>query len=80
MAKQREKKKTQNEEMVTRDKNAFSGQTKGDRRILRLITDHFEANPWITTVEQASETRHSGGHLAIICPKATRNSNMFFPF
>ena len=48
MVKQRERqKKTQNEERVTRDKNAFSGQTKGDRRILRLIADHFEANLWI---------------------------------
>ena len=43
----RDKKMTQNEEMVTRDKNTFSGQTKGDRRILRLIADHFEANLWI---------------------------------
>ena len=48
-----------------KDKIAFSGQTKGVRRILRLISDHLVpawAEPlWSpshrTTLEQASETR-----------------------
>ena len=48
-----------------KDKIAFSGQTKGDRRILRLISDHL-VPAWVeplwspshrTTMEQASETR-----------------------
>ena len=74
-----------------KDKIAFSGQTKGVRRILRLISDHSGASLSGATVVTEppdhrgagfqDETRHRGGHLTItFCPKATRNSKHVFYF
>ena len=62
----------------------LSGQTKGNREIPGLQSDLLVPppvdHPW-TTVEQAYETRHRGGHLTITTVhKPLAIANMFFSF
>ena len=74
-----------------KNKIAFSGQTKGVRRILRLISDHLGASLSGATVvteppdhrraDFQDETKHRGGHLTItFVQKPPAIANMSFIF